>query len=423
MAPARALLVHACVLQVVAVGGVLHTPRQLVQAAAPPRNDIGHERWQIDPDLQLVTSVTTLASSEEPDPLTGKAIGDAIEVLKSQGGQVCMSVDKSAMGGLANTMGLVNTAMDIALEHNITWIMPSIAPPRHFIDDSFTDMFGKTPSCEERELPLWKASCLKEEVSLVERHGPAIPEDERVHYGMFGLNGCVATHAAVHGPYRARTSACGCDVIVAKQRTAWHFDYSRTGKLLSQLYWAQQGEPQSLIGFDFPLATVMHIRLGDVEEDWAHRGKFVTGQTLATVVKAFAAASKINPSCLNVTLVTDGDRNDDHVRAVQASWSDLGVQSIRVSDISDPVDAAFRDMTHASILLGGPSGFPRFAAVLSRAQVKVFLNPQDRSHPLGYLEGVTELPFGSNQTEMQQRILGNDALMRAAASCEQWLSR
>lgn len=134
-----------------------------------------------------------------------------------------------------------------------------------------------------------------------------------------------------------------------------------------------------------------------------------------------ADASSISADCLNVTLVTDGERDDDHVQTVLAAWEDLGVQNVRVSDIADPVDVAFNYMTHASILVGGPSGFPRFAAVLSHAKAKVFLNELHNSHPIWYLDGATELPYESNQENMTQYISENTDLQVLASACEQWL--
>lgn len=256
---------------------------------------------------------------------------------------------------------------------------------------------------------------------MVGRHGQAIPEDERVHYSD-GVS-CWASKTVVDGPFTGRSSVCGCDALVVQGQSAWHFDYSRTGPMLSAKYWAEQANRNNAhFPPDFPMATVMHIRLGDVEFH-PGPGKFVDGQTLATMVGAFVSASKMNPSCLNVTLVTDGKRDNEHVLAVQAAWSDSGVQSIHVSDIDEPVDKAFDDMTHASILLGGPSGFPRLAAVLGRAQVKVFLNGKDESHPIWYLDGATELPLESGRTEMQDHIMSNSALMNAAFACEEWLRR
>lgn len=343
-------------------------------------------------------------------------LDDAVSLFQGQHRKVCLTVE-GGMGGLSNTVGLLNTALDYSLSKpGVEFVMPEIHPPGHDIEDSFSDMFGAGRSRGVEWVQLWRLQC--------PRHHDDTPSYFPNSSKTRVLNGddCSIVDLEVGGTSDVvQQPGFGCQVlfVTSPHVMKWHFDYSRSGPLLYTMYWGAIGGywplPQK-----FPIDLTMHVRLGDV------RGKegsanYVVPEDYVNMMKALV--HYVHPECLNVTLVTDGARSDSEVQAIQKAWTDAGTPNVKVWDHRTGAAISFDAMTHSRILLGGPSGFPRLAAVMSKAQFMLFLDDDSDSHPVWYLPRATNIPshHAKDLPWMTKRVTSNSGLWELATQCREYL--
>lgn len=337
-------------------------------------------------------------------------IDTAIEALKSEGKVVCLTLDAHfELGGLANTLGIVNTVLDFALRHDLHWFLPEIRPPAHETGDAFRYMFGKPERCDARKIPYYIVTC---PFQFLERSGPReLPQGH-----------CALDDTQVHQNTRYSFSRCqpNCTSVLAVSSIIdWVFNYSTTGPILADKYWKRRASLGENVSDElhFPLATAVHLRLGDVAGSGSSK-EFNAGS-----FEKFSSAltSMIDPKCLKVDLHTDSNETDDVVQQEKASWISKGVAEVQIYDVTTEEIESFNRMSSADILIGGASGFSRLSAVLGRASVKLFANDYSNSHPIEGMRGVTTVPWEYEQSDVVSGLAMNRQMNTVIAACKAWL--
>lgn len=369
--------------------------------------------WAVEPIFEISAAGAGMASRAAGPDL--KLIA-AISGLRKENKKICATMKGNFLGGLANTMAMINEAMYFMQKHDVSFIMPKIQPPGHDTGSMFEDIFGGQRSTCESKLPVHVAACPRSS-HLWEAPGSG---------AVGGI--CDVSEMVVMGAcYNLFVGgSCGCDVVVALKShgLSWTSNYTETYQTFSKLYWDGLGESQKQVA-SFPLATSMHIRLGDAKELVKNgRGcnKYVPLYQYVQMIHALA--EHIDPRCLDVSIVTDGNASEPEIVKAQAEWSVVGANSVTVLDATTPADKSFSTMTHSMINLGGDSGFPRLAAVVSRAEVFFFVIRGHDDHPLSFLDGATDMQDtpGRNLATMSQALSSNQHLQKLATKCQAYLA-
>lgn len=324
----------------------------------------------------------------------------AIDKWRKLGDDVCVTVDGHFMGGLSNTVGFINTALELAMQFGSRFVMPEIAPPRHELGNSFRHLFGKHAFCGAKVRCGTQCNLTRPNSSFGS------------HIWMGQRPNCFPEQLDVsckHGRGPAKET-CRCDRIVTllTEHMIVHYDYSWTHRWLREAYWqsdAKKHHPPQLRRGHFDV--VMHVRLGDVKGGSVPNIEWAKYFPPASYQGLLSAMTKVLPAkCFHLTLVTDGTGSDSDIKTIAESARELNIPRVQVHDRETSARAAFKRMTRADVLLCGGSGFSRLAAVLlpeDRPRVCI----KSESHPLGYV---------GNTTELQLRGTGNDTTMPKAVS-------
>lgn len=341
--------------------------------------------------------------------IEGVPILKKIEELRSLDKQVCLSVDESSqLGRLPETMGIVNSVMDFALQHNVQFAMPEIRPPSRDAIDDFRFMFGKPEIANTRWSTMYIATC------------PFLPaEDDSELAGRCPINETLVYQNTVYLQPR-EGPPCNAYVMVSSLIDGV-YDYSRTSPVLAELYRSRQsalGKWSPSSDLQFPVALAMHIRVESLDAKGVHWIKF------EQIPRAFA--SLIDPKCLKIELHTNADKTHTAVLGLATAWHGAYVNAVDILDNSTKETNAFDGMASASILIGGPSGFSRLAGAVGRAMVKVFVDdPDDEStHPIKALGGVMTFSHDElNHDAVMLALAENTNMTKIVEACNVWLGK
>lgn len=340
------------------------------------------------------------------------AVDGAITSLKSKYGSVCSTMDVHYLvGGIGNSMAIVNVAMDFALRNGLQWIMPEIRPPAHKTGDDFRFLFGEPKLCPPRLIPLYLAAC------------PFVSDPTALPNDVPGM--CDVSELFVYRNTQIALPNCDATcsaMVMISSVVGWGgFDYSRTGAVLTQMYW--QGLSQSNISasseLQFPITTAVHVRLGDVEGSGS--SKEAKPDELSLIAEGLT--SVLNPACIKVEMHTDGETADPTVQKVKEMWNRAGVAAVDVFDINTKEIDTFHRMTTSTILIGGASGFVRLAAIVGNPAIKIFVNDPDDSHSIAFLDGVTGFDPMFEASAVVPALQKNDVLQKASEACNTWLKK
>lgn len=302
---------------------------------------------------------------------------------------VCLTIQGKGVGGVANTVSLINTVLDFAIVEKLRFKKPSLYIPAHNIGDSFTNLFGETKNCSSPVL-FYNAFCDSAQ-GVIYKNGKL-----RCSMNQFMLD------VSSSSLQTSRLCSCNKVVVLNTSEIHYHFNYSRTRNKLATWYWGAHSLLARLPNSDVvepgsrrrtALSIVVHVRLGDVADNGfseKHKAPSMYLSVMQALYDQFANMS----DCIHTAIVTDGRKSDKDIAYILSQLTRSGIPTPMVYDV-DTVDAvaAFEIMTHADVLVCGGSGFSRLAALMVR-DTSVVLGSELKSHPLGYLPNFINLPHG-----------------------------
>lgn len=289
-------------------------------------------------------------------------------------------------------------------------------------------LFGTEPVCPNQDLPVYQARCPP--------GGAKRFTDGRKRCNVEDM---VLSTASVAG----RTSSlCGCGqvVLVPLEEMLWDHLFERTHASLSEHYWQSQPDKIPLPGLRgnggllqvpgaFPRQVMMHVRLGDIENNCSERyTRFNCNKKLKVdfYVKTVQALLEVLPArCVELSLLTDGRESSPDILQIMRNLSSTGLQAPRIWT-SESMNAAetFHLMTHADILIYGSSGFSQLAAVLARPETARLGPPMPATQqvePFWYLSNTTQVRASKDgaisMAEAVKKVSKNAAIQAFAQEC------
>lgn len=392
-------------------------PRRHPGAEAEAESAAGSSVWQLTAPLAAMPKADAKLRRES---IRTMGFEDAIKYFRKADKRVCITYQAQSPGTLANAVGVISSVLDFSMTSGAEFIMPEIKVPGRGNRSSFEELFGPSPEPSEPVLA-WSATCpLPRGSRPSPSYYPSLSEGLRLR-AQKGC-GCGMVDLEVGGAgTRALAPKLGCHaVFVVGSHFAWHFDYTRTGNVLSALYWKHLGKQISTRRtWTYPLSVAMHVHEVDVEG----RGK-VFPDVAAYTGMVVALTQALDGRCLNVSLVTAGDGASQGVQLIKKAWQRADVNP-QVFDDRIPMADAFNILTHANILLGGGGGFVRLAAVLGQGDVLVFIDDGKVPHPLTFKPQAITVPMNvsTNATSMATQVRNHTQVEGLAAGCTAYLSR
>jgi len=347
-------------------------------------------------------------------------------------GELCLGVPGPFMGRLSNTVSMMNVVLRAALTSGATFYFP-----QHYTawmeQEGLDNIFGTLED-----------TCAAHEVQV---YSPLCPPGEKKYASQEGrcsINELLLDTAAWHTVNTTLLCDCKRAVIVNGLELFWDHDFSMTHDILNKRYWQSHSQsfllpstPGSL-SLENPQSrpkrqVVVHVRLGDVESHCLEKfteyncKKRLEAQTYTDTLSALLAV--LPPSCIEVNLVTDGQRSSPDILYIQKNLSDAGTAP-RIWTEQDLCAAkSFEFMTHADVLIYGSSGFGQLAAVLSRpvsARVGAPMPSGYNPDPLKFLANTTQLhlPRGTSDAGLDAKqavaaLAENAAIQALARHCRE----
>lgn len=293
-------------------------------------------------------------------------------------GSTCLSV-VGGVGGLANTVEMLNTVLDHAIDIGAEFAWPPVTPDEgesyyytHEYPNSITELFG-VETCK-RQIDIHSTQCNYDIPQAVDEHLWLGTHLQKIKHS------CAPSQLEVArkgNPMPVKW--CGCDrvVLVDAKHTIWHADYSKTGHLFREKYWnahpAKLELPNSggmKIPGSTPISVTLHVRLGDVAEFsrkdkelwYAHWGDINVAEKYTDpdfYVQALKSLEHFFPQdTMHVTIVTENGNHRDVRKIIAAARDNVTVQH------GNSVEIDFNSMTHSDVLIAGGSHFGRLAALL-----------------------------------------------------------
>lgn len=337
---------------------------------------------------------------EELEKDTGRIqpLDMALKMLaKKHNHNACLTIaerEDGFMGGFANGVGFVNSVYDFAARFGTHFIFPKLVTKAHQDGSDYDGIFGPQSQniCSVQQ---YEVQCDKHQ-----------PKDDARDWSR-EKHRCDLRQYVVdmESAKKTKARACGCEALVAVDldHMQWHFDYTKTHNWLRTIYWeAQEMHPAMTHRPTEPChhSVAVHVRLGDVAahrdagKNWAE--KYVEPETYMTMLRALSAV--VHPSCLEVSIITDGEADDMEPKAVADGVRELGMVDPVILDVHTLAQDAFATLTHADVLVCGGSGFCRLAAVLAKSEAaRICIETHD--HPVGFLPNVTELQLPGSTAE------------------------
>uniref|UniRef100_A0A7S0AE60 O-fucosyltransferase family protein n=1 Tax=Pyrodinium bahamense TaxID=73915 RepID=A0A7S0AE60_9DINO len=354
-----------------------------------------------------------------------RTLFDGLQLLSAETeGPVCVAVTGKFMGRLSNTVSMINEVLRFAtnasrvLNKEIAFRFPQAYTP--WMKRSRLDtIFGSELACGNQSVRTYPAWC---------------PPVE-------GINRCrvrdLLVNAAAEDTRDSTLCNCSRVVLVSSDDIWWEHEYDLTRNTLSERFWTVHADKVLVPGFEkeipgaFPRQVVMHVRLGDIENNCSARftayncnKKLNVDQYILTLQ---ALVEVLPPHCMELSLVTDGQLTSPDIVYVLKNLTNSGIPKPQVWTANQlDAEGAFEFMTHADVLVYGPSGFGQLAAVLAKNHTARLGNPMPdhfKTDPLYFLPNTTQLRVHQggffNMTEAVLQIRQNEAIQAYAADCRQ----
>mmetsp|Transcript_58989 Transcript_58989/g.105210 ORF Transcript_58989/g.105210 Transcript_58989/m.105210 type:complete len:474 (-) Transcript_58989:225-1646(-) len=341
---------------------------------------------------------------------------------------IWLTSDAQGRGGLSNTVGVVNVALQMALTHNYTFVFPPIQPPAHGATHQFKNLFAKDARYDNVTRH-FNASGRLIESECTDTHVAGTPP--------FGFTQCPLGRYLLRDDNdgtvwaHPRPSYCfpsqfdiplmdGSEPFLLRlpffRASAWHFNYTNTRKQFQDMYHELNARPtlgteklganlgdaqlSSLVTSTLNvkvrepfveksvkqsslIALAVHVRLGELSGRKHFGFKSLPPSFYLAILEL--VFSIIPATCVDLQVLTDTPLHKDVITLKKAypqlhvpyhGWSG---QRYKTNQKRPGTASDFHSMVHADLLVASNSGFSRLAAVLSR---NVVLAPTLATHPL-----------------------------------------
>lgn len=355
--------------------------------------------------------------AEPPPSQQGfKGMLEDIPGVYKQDSRVCITTF-NLMGGLGNSVGMLNGVLDFALRNDMTFLFPEMVPPRHGLKHTFSDLFGPWAVQKDNFRSKFEGIPIIHSICNASQPAPATKAIQDLYSDEFlqrwlpsSIHQFTVEMAKLCEPevLIANTNAsieletgfsylnpggflwpknlsvkpkpqpsCRentvCDVLVLFPWIRWHWNTERTGPLLKELYRKHAPDVPELQGDRRQSVSVAtHVRLGDVK-----RGGGGTGLQKHTMVEFYLLVlgmitKVVKPECVEWHIITE-DQDHPDVTTMKEYGRTLGIDAkFGVRDARQDFDF----MAHADVLVTGGSSFGRLAGILGDKTVVDIEQPE-----------------------------------------------